>query len=359
MNAPRPDDDARDAHLLAALRHTPDRDALPPAPLTAAILDRARQAVRPSRATAGAWGVGLRAALARLWQPAPMAAFGTLAMATLIGVMWGGQPVPDATPELRPEQAAPAPQQAPAVQSEVAGTTVAQAPPPVLAVPETARPEVRASKSIPKTPATSQAAARAKAATPPAPPPEAMAAAADAVKEREGRRDAAGAVAPQRAAAPAPVPQQSDALAKSLADAAPAALRARSERAVPALGANAGAVAAPLAGAAAEIDAAAGSDAARVRWRLAGQRLVAHEAAQREWWAAVQRATQGRWQLAATASATGAESEPIALLIDGVPRGSLAFEPQAVVWRDAGGVAWRAPIAAATLRAWQEAQTRW
>ena len=343
MNPPAPYDDVRDAHLLAAMRHAPDRDALPPAPLTAAILDQARQAVRPPRALAPAWHDGLRAAFARLWQPAPMAAFGTLALATLIGVMWGGKELPEAAPPLRPELAAPAPAHA-----------------PVAAAADMAQPAVRASKPTAKLIQAPKATAIAQAPVPTAPlPPDARGAATETIKEREGRRDAAGAVAPQRAAAPAPAPQQNDALAKSLADAAPAALRARSERAAPALGATSGTDGAPLAGAAAEIDAAGGSDAARVRWRLAGQRLVAHEAAQREWWAVVQRGTQGRWQLAATGPAGGAESGAMTLLIDGAARGSLAFEPQAVVWRDAGGVAWRAPIAAPTLRAWQEAQTRW
>ena len=345
MNPPAPDDDMRDAHLLAALRHAPDRDALPPAPLTAAILEQARQAVRPPPAIAPAWHDGLRAAFARLWQPAPMAAFGTLAMATLIGVMWGGQELPEATPHRRPELAEPAP---------------AQAQAPVAAAADTAQPAPRAAKPTAKPIQAPKATGIAQAPAPTAPPPpEPSVAAADTMKEREGRRDAAGAVAPQRAAAPAPPPQQNDALAKSLADAAPAALRARSERAAPALGATSGTDGAPLAGAAAEIDAAGGSDAARVRWRLAGQRLVAHGAAQREWWSVVQRGTHGRWQLAATGSATGAESDPIALLIDGAPRGSLAFEPQGIVWRDANGVAWRAAITAQTLRAWQEALAGW
>ena len=103
MNPQPPDDDPRDAHLLAALRHAPDRDVVPPAQLTAAILGQARRAVR--RRGARAWRDGIRAALERLWHPAPMAAFGTLALATLIGVMWRDQEWPDATPSLRPERA--------------------------------------------------------------------------------------------------------------------------------------------------------------------------------------------------------------------------------------------------------------
>ncbi len=369
MNAPAPDDDPRDPHLLAALRHAPDRDALPPAPVTAAILGHARQAVRPARAAAPAWRAGLRAAFARLWQPAPLAAFGTLAMATLIGVMWGGQPVPDATPGLRPEHAAPAPS-APRDAAVAVGSTAAVLPASrdVASEQKEAAPDAGPSKPRLAQAPSSPPAAKAKSSRPAAtPPPETAIARADAMQEREARRDIADAVAPQVAAAPAPAPApspapapaplQSGALAKSAADAAPNLLRARSERAAPALGANTGA--APLAGAAAEIDAATSSDAARVRWRITPQRTVAHEAAQRAWWAAVQTATQGRWQGASASSGSGAASEALTLLIDGAARGRLAFEPLAIVWHDANGATWRAPIEAPTLRAWQEALTRW
>ncbi len=370
MNPPAPDDPPRDPHLLAALRHAPDRYALPPAPLTTAILDQARQAVRPARPATSGWREGLHAAFARLWQPAPMAAFGTLAMATLIGVMWGGQPLPDATPELRREQAEPAPQKARNA-ADAVGSAAAPTPQlrDVASSPKEAAPAVapigpRAPQARPAVIAQTPAKASARV-TPSAPAPtaaaEAVTARAEAAPEREARRDIADASAPQAAAvaAPAAAPLQSGALAKSAADAAPAALRLRGERAGPALAASGSTVAAPLAGAAAEVDAATGSDGSRVRWRVAAQRSVAHEAAQREWWAAVQAATQGRWQGAAPGPASGPDSPAITLLIDGAPRGSLAFEPQALVWRDANGVAWRAPIGAATLRAWQEALARW
>ena len=363
MNAPAPDDDPRDPHLLAALRHAPDRDARPPAPVTAAILGHARQAVQPARAAAPAWRAGLGAAFARLWQPAPLAAFGTLAMATLIGVMWGGQPAPDATPGLRPEQAAPVPA-APRDAAAAVGSTAAVLPASrdVAGEQKEAAPEATPSKPRLAQAPSSPPAAKAKSSKPAAtPPPETAIARTDAMQEREGRREITDAATPQAAAAPAPAPApaplQSGALAKSAADAAPNLLRARSERAAPALGANAGA--APLAGAAAEIDAATSGDAARVRWRITPQRLVAHEAAQRAWWAAVQTATLGRWQEASAASGSSAASEALTLLIDGAARGRLAFEPQAIVWHDANGATWRAPIEAPTLRAWQEALTRW
>ena len=100
-----PNDAPRDAHLLAALRHAPDRDLLPPERLSAAILGEAEAAVRSRRARAADATSGWRAAWSRFWQPAPMAAFGTIAMATLIGVMWGGRDVPEPAPTLRPQSA--------------------------------------------------------------------------------------------------------------------------------------------------------------------------------------------------------------------------------------------------------------
>ena len=144
-------------------------------------------------------------------------------------------------------------------------------------------------------------------------------------------------------------------MAKSLADAAPA--RARSEQA--SLGAAGSVTGSALAQPTAEIDAALSRDPLRIRWRLAAGKSVRHEAAQREWWSTLGRATQGRWRLAAADSQRGTESPAITLLLDDVVRGSLGFEPQAVIWRDAKGTTWRASIPAETVRDWQEALARW
>jgi hypothetical protein len=111
----------------------------------------------------------------------------------------------------------------------------------------------------------------------------------------------------------------------------------------------------PLAAANQEIESALAGDASRLRWRLAAQRLVGHGDAQRDWWQAVAAATEGRWQ----ATSPGADSASVTLLIDGAPRGSLRFEAQALLWRDANGAAWRAPLAPDALRALQEPVARW
>jgi hypothetical protein len=161
------------------------------------------------------------------------------------------------------------------------------------------------------------------------------------------------------AAAAAEVQPSREALGKSPADAMPAAASARSEAAPPAIGAVARTAAAPLASVSAEIDAVANSEPARVRWRVAAQRVVAHDAAQRDWWSTLVRSTQERWQPAALGAATGAKAPPLTLLIDGATRGQISFEPQAVVWRDANGTAWRAPMAPEALRGLQEATAGW
>jgi hypothetical protein len=114
-----------------------------------------------------------------------------------------------------------------------------------------------------------------------------------------------------------------------------------------------------LASVSAEIDAVANSEPARVRWRVAEQRVVAHDAAQRDWWSTLVRTTDERWQPAALGAATGAEAPPLTLLIDGATRGQISFEPQAVVWRDANGTAWRAPMAPEALRGLQQATAGW
>lgn len=361
MSPKTPPDDLRDAHLVAALRHAPDRDVAPPAQLTAAILGQARQALRAQQRRPRE---PLRAAWARLWQPAPLAAFGTLALATLIGVMWGGQPVPDARPGLRPETGAATPAAQAQRAASAAPVPAAAAANMERAAAQRRKPEGNAERPRRTEPVTRQApqqnsgdvAADRKLIEPLATAP---------------RTVSPAAVPAAPAQAPAEPEARRDVLGKSIAEAAPAETRARSEQ--PAtrasepraselvarqLGAAAPSVLAPLAPAGLEIDGATRSDPTRVRWRLT-QRWLAHDAAQRDWWAALVGTTQGRWQRAGTGSVDAVDEAAVALVIDGASRGSLSFEPQAVLWRDANGVAWRAPVAAQTLRAWQEALARW
>jgi len=250
------DDEPRDPHLVAALRHAPDRALRPPAPLSAAILDQARQAVRPrSSGPSARW----REAWSRLWQPAPMAAFGTLALATLIGVMWSGHEPPYPAPGLRPQLAAPA--ETP-VQVRAASSAQASAAP--------VEPGQRAAPPVPPHAATKPPPTQpASAATRPAAPARERQAAAP---QTEARRDTdvvaappAAAPSPFRPPGPAPVvidtPAARDALAKSMPDTSPA--RARGESA--ALAAAAAPALSPWTAASEAMARAARSDAASVR----------------------------------------------------------------------------------------------
>ncbi len=369
MKHPTPDD-PRDAHLLAALRHAPDRDVAPPAQLSAAILSQAQQALRgrPSAPTGG-W----RAAWAWLWRPAPMAAFGTLAMASLIGVMWRVQEMPEATPSLRPDVVAMAPAKPAAEVPPTASAAPAVAPERLAVERDTAERSAALRQPAERSPALARARLGAEANS-------ASAVTRGSVDtnaaEPEARQAAAASSAAETLALAPPMPApvvspattheadgRRDALAKSTLDAARADARARNEMAVAAQAlphalSTARAVAAsPLK--AVDIANAMAGDGTRVRWRMAAGRELGHEAAQRQWWLALVDSTQGRWQLATGASDRSGAAAPLTLLIDGTPRGTLSFEPQALLWRDASGAAWRAPIEPKPLREWQEAIARW
>ncbi len=142
MNRPHPpepagndDDVARDAHLRAALRHAPDRDARPPAELSRRILDAARAAAgsapkRTARPAAARWARvrdGFASCTAWLRHPGATAAFASLMLATVIGVMWRDGPPPETEPVH--DGAAPAgPSTAPSA-AATAAAPVADRPP--------------------------------------------------------------------------------------------------------------------------------------------------------------------------------------------------------------------------------------
>ena len=348
MTSQHPDDDPRDAHLMAALRHAPDRDQLPPAQVTAAILGQAQKALRKPAARGLTW----RAAFERLWQPAPMAAFGTLAMATLIGVMWGGKESPDATPDLRPARIAAAPSASSASADAVASPSQPAVADALRSVAPKAKAAAAAKLDAPAVAAKSGM-VQPPAATIAAPEPAAPEMRQDAAAER---RLAKEAVAEATAQATAAAPR--DALAKGFTNAAPS--RARSEAA--ALGA-AGASPPPVSSVAplsvarvaeplAAIDAAL---AAGARWQasgLAGDRP--HGDAQRAFWASARAATQGRWQ-----SVPPTMPSAPWLQLSGGSREATLWVMDGALHVSMDGRTWRAPVEPAQWRDWQEAVARW
>ena len=78
---------------------------------------------------------------------------------------------------------------------------------------------------------------------------------------------------------------------------------------------------------------------------------------QREWWLSLRRATAGRWQSAEPPARLAAPW--IEYMLDGEPRVRLERDGETLLWIEASGRAWRAPVSAAQLREWQAAVARW
>lgn len=362
MNEHRNNDDPRDAHLLAALRHAPDRDALPPRELSERILAAARAAVQPPLAAAPWW----QRLSAWLMQPQVAASLGTLAVASLVGLMWSTR---------EPPAVEPGPRQSAAEQT-AATAAVASAVVPAATAPAAAASEYGSERDLlaqapPATPAPKAEAVlrRAREAKAPVAKTDARPAPA-ASAERPAESMAAGRVAAAPAAAP-PAARLEEARAADAAVAADSADSAQASRSrgaaasMPALesssrqklavAGNAAATADPLA----RIDALlAGGDAT---WSSAG-RALPHGPAQAAWWAQLRRATGGAWQSAPSTRADAAQVQApsLSLLVAGRGIASIDFAADSVWWCAADRSAcWRAPITAAQREAWTAEVARW
>lgn len=357
MNRPHPpepagdDDMARDAHLRAALRHAPDRDVRPPAELSRRILDAARVAAgsapkKAARPAAAPWARvrdGFASCTAWLRHPGATAAFASLMLATVIGVMWRDGPPPETEPVH--DGAAPAgPSTAPSAAAAAARDTAAtarRADNDDGGRREAPAPRPRATGPAPSGPPAGKAAAQEKrsaapeAANPPAasppPPPMAASPAAPAVtpSDRAGAAAQNQAPAPLGAAAERSGPDERSPVQAALPDdplAAPIA----------ALRGSGGGAPARLARRA-EADSAAPSSAAAVPPRALA------------WFGDAQALTRGRWRpVAATPSAALPTAWTEALSTDGGTLGRVAILEGALWWQPAGtdGRTWRAPLPA-------------
>ena len=227
MNPHAPDpraDDAHDAWLDHALRHAPDASADAPAALSAAILRSARSAVArrvdaPAMATASPAprhrrrSLPLLSAWAWAWlaRPPVAAGFGSVMVATLVGVLWWSRSLDEALPQAPTLASAPAPVLA-ARQAKAetpAPTTLAAAPaalPPASPLPSPTSLRKQADKAPPTAPpearATRREASKQAAATEaePTPVPQIPApAAAGATPAGEPARETPQAAAPSLA----------------------------------------------------------------------------------------------------------------------------------------------------------------
>lgn len=419
-------DHERDEHLLAALRHAPDRDVAPPAALSEAILRQARGAVdgapapnpvhpepvlrqardernrtvRPepvegqggarastSSARTGGWWMGLKDGFNSLLRPAPAAAFGTLAVAGIVGLMWANQEPPGVADEVplvavpssplksAPDAAsAPVAAPAPAPAAEMAAVAPKPPTPPTAAIAKAAPPKAKA-------PVAQVAAPR---------PTLAEAAAPVTMPSTTRPAEPAAAVADSAAAAPAPAPTSPPAApaparaAPSMESAAPAGMRADAADAVrsaaaPALkSSTAEAAAAPAARQRSMADTSAlqlagssggsplvsvlallntaGSDA---QWTSPQGKLLAHSAAQQQWLADISRSTAGAWQRVSGGAASSPGGVPWTLRQRVSAVGSLWLEGATLWWRDARGALFTAQVSEDQVRAWIDATKDW
>ena len=397
MNGRR-DDEQRDVHLRAALRHAPDRDAVPPAPLSEQILAQARRSVRPSDRLP--WWRRMRAVLARafdvLTRPAGAAAFASLALATVIGVMWREGPPPERTPAAAsPEPAAElAAAPPPAAPAEPAGDSTAartDTPSDSSATKPAVEPRQRAA---PAGPTASPLAQRSQSARPPggAAATSADAQRTDARARSEARKSQGATTAPPAGErAPATRPQAAAApLTGAAPPAAPPPVRA-AEQGMPSAAATAPAPAAPspmprAAPMAAAPDATAtlrssiapsiadplaplllelGREAAGApsstthRWQRGSAPALPHGPAAQAWLVELQRATQGAWHATHGPSPAGANA-----LVLSNERGTVAhleLTEGGVSWRSASppDVTWRAALPDETLRRLRGSLAAW
>lgn len=354
MNERPDDDDPRDAHLLVALRHAPDRDALPPHEVSQRILAAARAAVRSPRAAPwwqrlGAWLVQRHVA----------ASFGTLAVASLVGVMWSTREPPVVEPALHQNVAEQAAATTSAVASAVAPPLTAPAAAPselrrdehdLLAQTQRATPAPK-QENAPRRVKEAKAPV-AKTDVPPIPAPS---------PEPDPERVAANRVPAAPAVAPAARLEEARAVA---ADAVKASrprgavvpmptLEAPSRQTLATAG-NAAATTDPLA----RIDALLASGTAI--WSNHPGRTLPHGPAQAAWWAQLRRATAGAWQPAPSAPADAVSPPWLTLVVAGQGTASIDLVAEGVQWCSADRSAcWRAPIAAAQREAWIADVARW
>jgi len=142
--------DFRDARLRKALESAPDADARPDARVRREILARAREAVAPAHPVSW-WR--------RLWQASGSprtpwnAAFATIALATLVTVLWHDGEVPGVRPEVAPAETPTAAVPAPAASATTAAPEAPAAARARPAAPATAHaPAPQARKSAPAQP---------------------------------------------------------------------------------------------------------------------------------------------------------------------------------------------------------------
>ena len=371
-NAANEDDEQRDGHLLAALRHAPDRTAEPPAAVSQTILSAAHAAARksqhphvapPSSSASMAaalhrrWADAMRRIWSSLGAPRPLwaGASAVLLVSVVTVRMWVDEPLPAAVVSAAPAAEhlpAPAPQAAPRSDSAVARAPNPAAPMAAPMAAPSRSPAVTATTRTPKSPPEptrqpplSQAPAPAPAPTPTPTPTSTPTPTQPAP--------------PSRSPVPVPVPEPSLATAPpgASAEAPPAPSPVRSEIAR-AAGAQpgAGALAARSAAAPAQKTALPVRPPSLSAWLNAARDEVDDPARpltspQRRLLRQLDRATvASRWQQLTPTSASGLDraARDLALRDADGATATLRLDATGLHWLDADGHHWFTALDAAT-----------
>jgi hypothetical protein len=331
-----PDEPARDAWLSEALRHAPDADAAPSVAVRETILRQARAEAATAHATprpAGGWQ-RLSAAWSWLSGPRVAAAFASVMVATVIGLIWWDRPIDEALRPVEPPTTVAAPAAAPAPAEEPAPAPAPSRPAPsaepprdlAAATPPRTAPERKREAVRPRAD-TSNDVRRDAPTTPPAAPRAAddtralgdAAESARADKEAKeidaARERRAEPLAQAKSAAPA-MRSAPAATAGSLYAPAPAAAPAPAPPPVAAAESRQARSSAPL-GALLE---ALADEAPRWRWQRDGNAEQTMTPELQAWLQRVDRAAAGRWSAADPGQGSGqvqAPAQELRLLRDG------------------------------------------
>ena len=337
-------DEARDAHLRAALRHAPDAQLQAPPQLSERILKEARAKARdpmPVATPAPSWA---RRAWDWLARPAVATGFAGVMAATLVGLMWWDQPMDEAIPRSPAPTAAPIAARPPvAPMPDVSGVERSPPTPQVTTSRPKPEPVRKKSEGAPRHTATESATVGAARSAPPTTPPEVP--------------------APTPAPAAPPLSFPTDATRESLAKArvteeetkrehssmAPAEPLSRRSAAKVQLNESRLQAEGEAYTRVASVRAAIAAEPARWTWQLDNSDARPLNDALDAWLAQLDAATTTRWQsVEAVAQRSGRE---LRLRLDGHVQHSFRITNSGILWQRRQGIWMFSPLATTNLTA--------
>lgn len=334
-------DEARDAHLRAALRHAPDAHMQAPPQLSELILKEARAKARSAKPAAMPAPSRARQVWDWLARPAVATGLAGVMAATLVGLMWWDQPMDEALPRTpapaaAPQAEKPAAPEAPVIErSGPAPQAAAPKPKPAPAAePKRQKSDASGTSTAPArsdAPAPMAAPAPAPAAAPPAVSADASADARLAgarMQEEEHKRE--------RSSMPAAEAQSRRAAAKAQLNESRLQREAEAFTRV------------------ASLRAAIAAEPARWAWQRANGSAQPMSDAVYAWLAQLDGNTGTGWQASAARDTSAPRGRPLAVLRDGQLQHSFQLTEHAVLWQR-GQTSWQVELPAETLAALQAA----